>query len=51
MRKLWTLLAAMLLTVAVSGLTGCVEDEPTAEGMMKDVEKAASEVPKDHPAH
>jgi len=62
MKKLWTLLAAMLLTVTVSGLTGCLEDEPSTPGDM--LEKAAAEhpdaqvpehpdvqVPKDHPAH
>jgi hypothetical protein len=54
MKKLWTLLTAMLLAVVFSGLTACQEEEPATPGAA--LEKAAAEhpdakVPKDHPAH
>ena len=51
MKKLWKLLTLVLLGLFISGIIGCKEEEPTAEGLMKDAEKAATKKPMDHPAH
>ena len=45
------LLTVVLLSLFIVGVTGCQEEEPSAEGLMKDVEKSAPDIPKDHPAH
>ena len=50
MKKLSILLTALLLGAVIAGLSGCKEEEPGAAAV-KEVEKAASQVPKDHPAH
>ncbi len=62
MKKLWIVLTATLLTLTVSGLTGCEEEDPATPDAL--LEKAAehpkektpeatpkTQAPKDHPAH
>ena len=44
------LCALILLGLIVTGMFGCQEDN-SMDSMMKDVDNAASDVPKDHPAH
>ncbi len=44
------LCALILLGLMITGMAGCKEENPT-DSLMKDVDNAASEVPKDHPAH
>jgi hypothetical protein len=52
MKTCWKLCALALPGLFISGLTGCREEEKSPlQSMQKDAEKAASEVPKDHPAH
>jgi len=54
MKKCLKLLSVVLLGLVFSGITGCQEDEATsAESMLKNAadHPAATDVPKDHPAH
>ncbi len=52
MKTCCKLCALALLGLFISGLAGCKDDgKSPLQSMQKDAEKAAPDMPKDHPAH